>query len=139
MAATSNGQCCTMLECLLFISRALWQHLVHRPGHFLIWQIGTNSPGGTTWHDSIHNEGQTRNTSESIQGSTALCITEKSLFPQDTTPVMTKIYSTLGRKFNKKDLEDAMKMGQELVKKRKDADCCVVPVVRICIKDFCDK
>ena len=34
---------------------------------------------------------------------------------QDTTPVMTKIYSTLGRKFNKKDLEEAQRMGQELV------------------------
>ena len=28
---------------------------------------------------------------------------------------MTKIYSTLGRKFNKKDLEDAKAMGAELV------------------------
>ena len=28
---------------------------------------------------------------------------------------MTKIYSTLGRKFNKKDLEEAQKMGMELV------------------------
>lgn len=34
---------------------------------------------------------------------------------KDTTPVMTKIYSTLGRRFNKKDIEDAMKMGEELV------------------------
>ena len=34
---------------------------------------------------------------------------------KDTTPVMTKIYSTLGRKFNRKDLEDAQRMGQELV------------------------
>jgi len=34
---------------------------------------------------------------------------------QDNTPVMVKIYSTLGRKFNKKDLEDAQRMGQELV------------------------
>ncbi|XP_025078690.1 myosin-VIIa-like isoform X2 [Pomacea canaliculata] len=33
---------------------------------------------------------------------------------KDSTPVMTKIYSTLGRKFNKKDLDDAMKMGEEL-------------------------
>ena len=30
--------------------------------------------------------------------------------------MMTKIYSTLGRKFNRKDLEDAQRMGQELVK-----------------------
>lgn len=29
---------------------------------------------------------------------------------------MTKIYSTLGRKFNKKDLEEAMKMGEEMVR-----------------------
>lgn len=35
---------------------------------------------------------------------------------QDKTPVMTKIYSTLGRKFNKKDLEDARQMGAELEK-----------------------
>ena len=28
---------------------------------------------------------------------------------------MVKIYSTLGRKFNKKDLEEAQRMGQELV------------------------
>ena len=35
---------------------------------------------------------------------------------QDTTPVMTKIYSTLGRRFNKKDLEEAQRMGEELVK-----------------------
>ena len=28
---------------------------------------------------------------------------------------MTKIYSTLGRKFNKKDLEEAMRMGEEMV------------------------
>nr|ASM47588.1 myosin VIIa [Leptochiton asellus] len=34
---------------------------------------------------------------------------------RDTTPVMTKIYSTLGRRFNKKDLEDAQKMGMDLV------------------------
>jgi len=34
---------------------------------------------------------------------------------QDNTPVMMKIYSTLGRKFNKKDLEEAQRMGQELV------------------------
>ena len=34
---------------------------------------------------------------------------------QDKTPVMTKIYSTLGRKFNKKDLEDAQRMGTDLV------------------------
>uniref|UniRef100_A0A0L8FWF8 Myosin-VIIa n=1 Tax=Octopus bimaculoides TaxID=37653 RepID=A0A0L8FWF8_OCTBM len=33
---------------------------------------------------------------------------------QDTTPVMTKIYSTLGRKFNKKDLDEARQMGAEL-------------------------
>ena len=30
--------------------------------------------------------------------------------------MMTKIYSTLGRKFNKKDLEDAQRMGTELEK-----------------------
>ena len=35
---------------------------------------------------------------------------------QDSTPVMTKIYSTLGRKFNKKDLEEAMRMGEEMVR-----------------------
>jgi len=35
---------------------------------------------------------------------------------KDNTPVMTKIYSTLGRKFNKKDLEDAQRMGTELEK-----------------------
>ncbi|CAH1781656.1 unnamed protein product [Owenia fusiformis] len=35
---------------------------------------------------------------------------------KDTTPVMTKIYSTLGRKFNKKDLEEAQRMGTELEK-----------------------
>ncbi|BFZ00850.1 hypothetical protein BsWGS_03889 [Bradybaena similaris] len=35
---------------------------------------------------------------------------------KDSTPVMTKIYSTLGRKFNKKDLEEAMKMGEEMEK-----------------------
>ena len=29
---------------------------------------------------------------------------------------MTRIYSALGRKFNKKDLEDAQRMGEELVK-----------------------
>jgi len=29
---------------------------------------------------------------------------------------MTRIYSTLGRKFNKKDLEDAQRMGEELVR-----------------------
>jgi myosin-7 len=34
---------------------------------------------------------------------------------QDTTPVMTKIYSTLGRKFNKKDLEEAQRMGLDIV------------------------
>ena len=34
---------------------------------------------------------------------------------QDSTPVMTKIYSTLGRKFNKKDLDEAMRMGEEMV------------------------
>ncbi|KAH9525796.1 hypothetical protein Btru_002385, partial [Bulinus truncatus] len=33
---------------------------------------------------------------------------------KDSTPVMTKIYSTLGRKFSKKDLEEAMKMGEEM-------------------------
>ena len=30
--------------------------------------------------------------------------------------MMTRIYSTLGRKFNKKDLEDAQRMGEELVR-----------------------
>ncbi|XP_035827560.1 myosin-VIIa [Aplysia californica] len=35
---------------------------------------------------------------------------------KDSTPVMTKIYSTLGRKFNKKDLEEAMRMGEEMEK-----------------------
>ena len=34
---------------------------------------------------------------------------------KDATPVMSKIYSTLGRKFNKKDLDDAQKMGSDLV------------------------
>ena len=33
---------------------------------------------------------------------------------RDTTPVMTKIYSTLGRKFNKKDLEEAQQMGYNI-------------------------
>ncbi|XP_064639535.1 myosin-VIIa-like isoform X2 [Lineus longissimus] len=33
---------------------------------------------------------------------------------RDTTPVMTKIYSTLGRRFNKKDIEDAIRMGDEM-------------------------
>ncbi|XP_052783803.1 myosin-VIIa-like [Mya arenaria] len=33
---------------------------------------------------------------------------------RDTTPVMTKIYSTLGRKFNKRDLEEAQRMNMEL-------------------------
>lgn len=28
---------------------------------------------------------------------------------------MSKIYSTLGRKFNKKDLEEAQKMSEEIV------------------------
>ena len=41
--------------------------------------------------------------------------------PQDSTPVMTKIYSTLGRKFNKKDLEEAMRMGEEMVKTNKQS------------------
>ena len=40
--------------------------------------------------------------------------TNFSIF-QDTTPVMTKIYSTLGRKFNKKDLEEAQRMGLDIV------------------------
>lgn len=35
-------------------------------------------------------------------------------YKQDTTPVMTKIYSTLGRKFNKKDLEQAQQMNMDL-------------------------
>ena len=35
---------------------------------------------------------------------------------KDTTPVMNKIYSTLGRKFNKKDLEEAQRRGTELVR-----------------------
>ena len=34
---------------------------------------------------------------------------------RDNTSVMSKIYSTLGRKFNKKDLEDAQKMSDEIV------------------------
>ena len=42
---------------------------------------------------------------------------------KDNTPVMTKIYSTLGRKFNKKDLEDAQRMGTELVSI--DASCAL--------------
>ena len=29
---------------------------------------------------------------------------------------MSKIYSTLGRKFNKKDLEEAQRMSEEIVK-----------------------
>ncbi|KAL5004977.1 hypothetical protein ScPMuIL_018433 [Solemya velum] len=33
---------------------------------------------------------------------------------RDTTPVMTKIYSTLSRKFNRKDLEDAQRMSTDL-------------------------
>ncbi|ELT99384.1 hypothetical protein CAPTEDRAFT_226057 [Capitella teleta] len=33
---------------------------------------------------------------------------------RDKTPVMTKIYSTLGRKFNKQDLADAQRMGTDL-------------------------
>ncbi|XP_041355506.1 myosin-VIIa-like isoform X2 [Gigantopelta aegis] len=33
---------------------------------------------------------------------------------RDNTPVMSKIYSTLGRKFNKKDLEEAMRLGEDL-------------------------
>ena len=44
---------------------------------------------------------------------------------KDTTPVMTKIYSTLGRKFNRKDLEDAQKMGMELV-------CNMTIIIKIC-------
>ena len=35
---------------------------------------------------------------------------------RDTTPVMTKIYSTLDRKFNKTDLEEAMRMAEEMEK-----------------------
>lgn len=34
---------------------------------------------------------------------------------QDTTPVMSKIYATLGRKFSKKDLEEAQRMGDDIV------------------------
>ncbi|KAL8618879.1 hypothetical protein ACOMHN_000886 [Nucella lapillus] len=34
--------------------------------------------------------------------------------PKDSTPMMTKIYSTLGRKFNKKDLDEAMRLGEEI-------------------------
>jgi hypothetical protein len=34
---------------------------------------------------------------------------------KDNTSVMSKIYSTLGRKFNKKDLEEAQKMSEEIV------------------------
>lgn len=41
---------------------------------------------------------------------------------QDTVPVMAKIYSTLGRKFNKKDIEEAQKMGEELVGEDDDDD-----------------
>ncbi|KAL3848316.1 hypothetical protein ACJMK2_019184 [Sinanodonta woodiana] len=33
---------------------------------------------------------------------------------KDTTPVMSKIYATLGRKFNKKDLEEAQRMSLEM-------------------------
>jgi myosin VIIa len=33
---------------------------------------------------------------------------------RDNTSVMSKIYSTLGRKFNKKDLEEAQKMSEEI-------------------------
>ena len=36
---------------------------------------------------------------------------------------MTKIYSTLGRKFNKKDLEEAMRMGEEMVNYFFKVDC----------------
>ncbi|KAJ8310298.1 hypothetical protein KUTeg_012163, partial [Tegillarca granosa] len=36
----------------------------------------------------------------------------------DTTPVMTKIYSTLGRKYNKKDLEEAQRMGYDIEKEQ---------------------
>lgn len=34
---------------------------------------------------------------------------------QDTTPVMTKIYSTLGRKYSQKDLEEAQRLGEDIV------------------------
>lgn len=34
---------------------------------------------------------------------------------RDNTSVMSKIYSTLGRKFNKKDLEEAQRMSEEIV------------------------
>jgi len=50
---------------------------------------------------------------------------------QDNTPVMVKIYSTLGRKFNKKDLEDAQRMGQELV-------CCFHTML-LCVCQSCEK
>jgi myosin-7 len=33
---------------------------------------------------------------------------------RDNTSVMSKIYSILGRKFNKKDLEEAQKMSEEI-------------------------
>ena len=35
---------------------------------------------------------------------------------QDSTPVMSKIYATLGRKFSKKDLEEAQRMGEDIVR-----------------------
>lgn len=34
---------------------------------------------------------------------------------RDNTSVMSKIYSTLGRKFNKRDLEEAQRMSEEIV------------------------
>jgi len=34
---------------------------------------------------------------------------------KDTTPVMTKIYSTLGRKYSQKDLEEAQRLGEDIV------------------------
>ena len=46
--------------------------------------------------------------------------------------MMVKIYSTLGRKFNKKDLEEAQRMGQELV-------CCLhVFVPDLPVYNFCE-
>ena len=44
---------------------------------------------------------------------------------------MTKIYSTLGRKFNRKDLEDAQRMGQELVNE--------FYVLKLCIQSITDE
>ena len=48
--------------------------------------------------------------------------------PKERQAVMTKIYSTLGRKFGRRDLEEAQKMGQELVSYLQ-----LLPAVRISI------